>query len=387
MKLAMALIYDGNFIVGGPANTRVSPNFRLRELTRKNGTVKVHRELVSALQILRDRFGAGISVKSMSPRGELGVGSVGLFAWISAVDIDRLAELVEYFKAEGYFRDVERDSDLLYVNIGDPQSLPPIDVTDALQNAVQVTAGFETSGDPFQQVTGNFDGAGLSFGPSQVNFGTGTLVPLFDKFKQVDEDALMDCFSNEQYYMKWQRILDNPRAKQIAWADKRSTGTRKAGFAQPWKAYFQAVGRVPTFRQIMTEHAVEKYGRKLATALNWLRKLVDVEVDHLRCICSLYDLCTQQGSLNKAHPQIRKRVSVEHPDDQFELVRIAVEERGKTANSPWRADCVSRRLGILYRQRTPVTVQGERANRDNRNFYLLRNTHVRNPEALRRASD
>ena len=199
----MALIYDGNFIVGGPANTRVSPNFRLRELTRKNGTVKVHRELVSALQILRDRFGAGISVKSMSPRGELGVGSVGLFAWISAVDIDRLAELVEYFKAQGYFRDVERDSDLLYVNIGDPQSLPPIDVTDALQNAVQVTAGFETSGDPFQQVTGNFDGAGLSFGPSQVNFGTGTLVPLFDKFKQVDEDALMDCFSNEQYYMEW----------------------------------------------------------------------------------------------------------------------------------------------------------------------------------------
>jgi ribonucleoside-diphosphate reductase beta chain len=37
-----------------------------------------------------------------------------------------------------------------------------------------VTAGFETSGDPYLQVPGNFDGAGLSFGPLQANFKTGT---------------------------------------------------------------------------------------------------------------------------------------------------------------------------------------------------------------------
>ena len=61
--------------------------------------------------------------------------------------------------------------------------LPPIDLEQALETAFSVTSAFETAGDKFQQVTGNFDGAGLSFGPAQVNFGTGTLVPLFRAFK------------------------------------------------------------------------------------------------------------------------------------------------------------------------------------------------------------
>ncbi len=356
----MALNYEGNFIVGGAAGTKVAPNFRLRELTRKDGTVKVHRELISALQILRDRFAVGISVKAMGPRGDLGTDSIGLFAWVSSGNLGRLAELAEGLKAEGCFQDVRRDDDLLYVNIGDPQSLPPIDPADALQAAVQVTAGFETSGDPFQQVTGNFDGAGLSFGPSQVNFGTGTLGPLFEKLKQSDEQALRSCFGEEQRYDEWQTILSSPRGGQIEWADQRSSGSRKANLVQPWKGCLQAVGRVPAFRRIMTEYAVQKYGRKLATALNWLRELVDIRIDRLCCICSLYDLCTQQGSLNKAHQQIRERVAAQPPDGQVELVRIAVEERGKTANAPWRADCVSRRLGILYRQRTPAAVEDER---------------------------
>ena len=241
----MEQIYDGNFIVGGAANKWVSPNFMLEELTRKNGTVRVHRELVSALQIPRDRFGASISVRAMSPQSGLGVGSVGLFAWISAVDLDGLTSVADRLRGESIFREVQVVEELLYVNIGDPEALFPIDAADVLQTAVQVTAGFETTGDPFQQVTGNFDGAGLSFGPSQVNFGTRTLVPLFKKFIQADEDGLRQCFTIERHYEEWKAILNSPRNSQIIWADAQSTGSRKAGIAQPWKAYLMAVGRVP----------------------------------------------------------------------------------------------------------------------------------------------
>jgi hypothetical protein len=53
-----------------------------------------------------------------------------------------------------------------------------------------VTAAFETAGDPFQQVTGNFDKAGLSFGPLQMNFGTGTLQELFRRFAARDNSQL-----------------------------------------------------------------------------------------------------------------------------------------------------------------------------------------------------
>jgi hypothetical protein len=105
-------------------------------------------------------------------------------------------------------------------------------------------------------------------------------------------------------------------------------------------------------------------------------------VDRLRCVCAIYDLCTQQGSLNKAHSKIRARIDAEAPVDQVELVRIAVEERGKLANSPWRADCVSRRLGILYGKPMPARVENERKTRSNRFFYLLRDVAVSDPEAL-----
>jgi hypothetical protein len=40
----------------------------------------------------------------------------------------------------------------------------------ALDRAIAVIAAFETAGDPYQQVTANFNDAGLSFGPLQVNF-------------------------------------------------------------------------------------------------------------------------------------------------------------------------------------------------------------------------
>src|SRR5688572_31323283 len=54
--------WDNGFVVGGDGNRRLTPGFRLKEFRRPDGTVRVHRELVSALQLLRDRFGRPLSV-------------------------------------------------------------------------------------------------------------------------------------------------------------------------------------------------------------------------------------------------------------------------------------------------------------------------------------
>ncbi|MGD8308748.1 MAG: hypothetical protein PVG98_04835 [Chromatiales bacterium] len=379
----MAIIFDGHHIVGGDPGDRVAPDFRLREFERANGTVRVHRELVSALQVLRDRFGASVRIADMASGP--GGARTGLFAWVSARDPAALERAGRTLAAEGYFREVRRDGRTVFLDVGDPERLPPISPAQTLQATVQVTAGFETSGDPFQQVTGNFDGAGLSFGPSQVNFGTGTLVPLFRAFQEADEAALAACFTPPERYGEWLAILGADPAEQVAWADRLSRGARKHGFARSWKACLQAVGRVAVFRDIMTGHAVSDYGARLARALRWLHALEPLDVDHLTCLSALYDLCTQQGSLDKAHEQIRARVAAQRPGSQFELVRIAVVERGLTANPRWRADCVSRRLTILNRQPTAFTADGVRARRTNRNVYLLRNVRIDDAAALRRA--
>ena len=200
---------------------------------------------------------------------------------------------------------------------------------------------------------GNFDGAGLSFGPLQVNFGTGTLPELFVRFRGVDEPALAACFARPEHWDEWQGVLRLPKARQIAWADARSTGAGKSRVAEPWNGYLQTVGRNEVFRREMLRYAYDVYGRKLIVALSWLKGLWPGKIDSFPCLSALYDLCVQQGSLDKAHNAIRARVAAERPDTQTKLVHIAVEERGRTASAEWRADCISRRLGILYREPTP----------------------------------
>jgi len=168
-----------------------------------------------------------------------------------------------------------------------------------------------------------------------------------------------------------------PRREQIAWADSISTGSRKQFIKQPWRGYLQAVGQVPKFRRELLGYAYDVYGRKLIVALSWLHGLSDIRITNFRCLCALYDLCVQQGSLDKAHDAIRRRVAAEQPKDQFELTRIAVEERGRKASKQWRADCISRRLSILERRPVPWEEAGIKAERRNPNLYLVRHVGVK----------
>ena len=129
----------------------------------------------------------------------------------------------------------------------------------------------------------------------------------------------------------------------------------------------------------MVDTAMRAYGARVLAAVKYLQGLVpEIQIDHLRCFCSLYDLVIQQGGLDKAHGAIETRVSQSRPQTQFELVRAAVEERGRTASPEWRADCVSRRVGIL--NGVPETVDGHQ--RANLSFFLLRDVRIRGAREL-----
>jgi hypothetical protein len=370
--------YDGEYIVGGNSNARLTPNFKVKEFSRRNGKIFIHRELVATVQQLRDAYGHPIRITGLYPRGNFGRNKIGTFVWVSVQTPDRLEGAAgQLLKLKLISRLAKRNGDI-YVEA--PEKLPDLPPRPAFESAIRVTAGYETSGDPFQQVTGNFDGAGLSFGPLQWNFGTGTLPKLFQRFIAVDEAALKGCFERLDHYYEWMYIVYSPKKRQIEWADQLSRGASKYTFAQPWTRYLQAVGRVPAFRDEMLGYAYDVYGRKLIVAISWLKGVSLIRIRHFTCLSALYDLCVQQGSLDKAHRNIRRRIEQEQPKEQFELTRIAVVERGKTANPRWRADCISRRLGILNRQPTRVIESGHSAFRDNLAFHLVRNTSVRDVE-------
>lgn len=369
------LKYENDYIVGGPAKCRVTPNFTLSEYAGAEGKLRIHRELVASVQVLRNSLGAAVSIAGVAPAGGLGRGLEGRFVWLKANDIAALEAGARKLMKEGHFVQVEASGGKLYVEMPAPDHLPALLPDRALDLAIAVTAGFETSGDPYLQVTGNFDGAGLSFGPLQVNFKTGTLQELFRRFQARDENRLRACFG--PLWTEWQEVLRMPsRAQQVAWADVLSRGARKADFDPRWRSALQAVGSEPAFRTEMLRYAYDTYGRKLIVALSWLRGLVPVRISNLRCLAALYDLCVQQGSLDKAHDAIRRRVQDEQPLDEFQITRIAVEERGRKADPRWRADCISRRMCIIERDPVKVVNSGQTAERDNPNLYLLRNAPV-----------
>ena len=357
--------WDNEFVVGGDRNRRLTPSFRLKEFRRPDGTVRVHRELVSALQLLRDRFAKPLSIKRTD--------ADGLGAVVSGDPLDSLLTCAGVVRDRKLFDRVDREADGVHVRMEGAGGRPAIDLAEALETAFSVTSAFETAGDKFQQVTGNFDGAGMSFGPAQVNFGTGTLVPLFRAFVAADEPALRACFTDEDDYDDWRRVMELPIPDQVRWANTITAGRGGHDVIEPWKGYFQAVGRVNVFREIMVTSILREYGGRMARAIKKLQQLrPDIEIDHLRCMCSLYDLVVQQGSLDKAWDAIAQRVARENPQDQFALTHIAVEERGRRAAQQWQADAVSRRLGIL--KGVPETVDDRQ--RANINFYMLRNVRV-----------
>lgn len=368
------LVIDQDYIVGGSASTAITPNFRVREFHDRNGRIYIHRELVAALQVLRTALGRSLSIESQAPAHGLGAGLDGRFVWVGGDDPATIADTARGLIREAWFAVVEPRGARVYLEMPDPVRPPPIAAELALDRAIQVTAGFETQGDPYQQVTGNFDGAGLSFGPLQFNFGTGTLQPLFRLYEQRDAAALQRCFG--PLWAQWQDVMALSTRKQLQWADSLSRGSNKAGFDPAWKAALQAVGREPAFRHETLRRTYDTYGRKLIATLFWLKGLTPLPIRNFRALSALFDVCVQQGGLDKAHAQIRARVLAEKPKTDLELVRIAVVERGLRALPQWRADAISRRLCILDREPVKVSQDGRSATRENRNLYLIRNAAV-----------
>jgi hypothetical protein len=348
-------------------NPPVAPNFSLREFARQDGSYFIHPNLILTLQNIRNLLGQTVNIVNIDEGNQT---TKGFCASIRAGDLSRLKAVCSGFLPEGSISKLVEDGDNLFLEAR-PSPTETLSVEDAFDTAFYLTAGFETSGDPFQQVTGNFDGAGLSFGPSQANFGTGTLVQLLRRFKKVDPAKLRECFGGNAHWDEWRALWDRLRTEQIRWADQQSTGSKKQDFKEPWRGYLKQVGQVPIFRKEMVAFSKELYGGKLRRALKWLQTVWPQPITDLRCFCALFDLCTQQGSLDKAHSQIETRMVQEKPKKQREVVQIAVEERARMADPPWRAASISRRLGILYGAPVSATESGKTAQTDNPYFSLL----------------
>jgi hypothetical protein len=175
----------------------------------------------------------------------------------------------------------------------DPPAAPSIAGEDITQRCLALTGAFETSTgvpDCYCGLTGNFDGQGISFGVLQWNLGQGTLQPMLAEMLTAHADVAANIFQDNLQALT--AMLASNRDQQLAWAQSIQDPIRFTVF-EPWKGFFQALGRASEYQAIQAEHAsqIQQRARTMCGQMG---------VTTERAIALLFDICVQNGSLSPA---------------------------------------------------------------------------------------
>jgi hypothetical protein len=247
---------------------------------------------------------------------------------------------------------------------------PSVSLADAQEIALKITTYFEGGRSMnYQALADDFDGQGTSFGLIQWNFGTNTLGPLLKKMIDLDATAFQNCFDADADHDTLKKALtDKKKDDQLKWARDKIKNKRTA-----WESAFTKIGSNDTFNRIQREQAAGQYHPKSVTVIKKLREIsptlfTNVEV---RCYAAIFDLCVQQGGIDKAVTEIKKRVTDEKPATQLDLMKIVVTETAAKAKNQWVSDCLSRRMGILTAAPYKSKEHDVTATRKNIQFTLI----------------
>jgi hypothetical protein len=240
----------------------------------------------------------------------------------------------------------------------------------AQEIALLITSAYEgstaTSLD-YQAVAGNFDGAGVSFGIIQWNFGSGTLGPLLLAMRSKNQVKFDDCFEgNMNFQVMLNAITTGNIQSQLDWADAVAASNSN------WKNSFKKIGEVEEFKAIQLEFAAH-YNQKINSCLDLMRELAPhlMKTVQLRTYCALFDLCVQQEGLVKAEQLIRTEFPSAQISTQKDLLIFVCRKRAEKAIVNWRSDAFSRRMGIIQGQTYTATINGITKQRSNVNFGLV----------------
>lgn len=157
-----------------------------------------------------------------------------------------------------------------------------------LREALTIAGGYETSGDPWVAVTGNFDGMGISCGVLQWNIGMGTLQPLV---KSAGRDLVA------QYMPQYGNVFWNacnstiPRGLQIVrgWQNKNQVRSVV-------QAELRAFLACSTMRQQQIDRARNLGDRAMELAVRWARDVRN-GTPTLREYCWFFDLLVMNGGM------------------------------------------------------------------------------------------
>lgn len=254
-----------------------------------------------------------------------------------------------------------------------------ITLQDAQEIALKISEDFE--GGKYQALAGDFDGQGISWGIMQWNIGQGTLAPLWLKMKAKNEAELIKCFGeDEEKYKEFTKAISEDVAAQLLWARSIQNNTHVLNSA--WKNIFIAIGNVVMFQEVQKDEAITLNHSLTMDKIKWLRTIFSEETAKiaLRTYVELFDLSNQHKRLTEAvQTKLTNKWDANKPKTQFQIIKDMAIERALIGKKEFRADSISRRLGILNAKAQKVdssldaqiTTVAERQN----NFFNLLTTN------------
>lgn len=251
--------------------------------------------------------------------------------------------------------------------------------------ALNITGSFEgTVG--WKNITGNFDGQGISLGLLQQNLGQGTLQPLLVEMYRQDLSTMQTHFSSsklnsmQSMLEKWlnstilipslfnhqdaysyedlfpsqsafnsldegydkalQAFAAGNTAQSVAWARANALDS-KGNVLADWKKSFQAIAESNSYRSLQL---------KASTSLFFKAKAYfdTLGFTELRFLLLMFDFVVQNGSIGSQHLEIYNKWLSSHQGATEEERSLALlEARLTTVKDQYKADVRSRKTTII----------------------------------------
>lgn len=262
-------------------------------------------------------------------------------------------------KGDADYVDIDKDavsgSYLGETEISPYNPLSPYDnakLEEAVRIAVAITVKFETGYTPdnpeaYSALAGNYDGAGMSFGLIQFNFGQETLQPILNDMIKNASDDMSEIFGND--YDKLKEVLQGSKDSMVAWADSISSDGNTT-LNPPWKDHFVQLGQHPVCQELQRKYLVDIY---LNRAINTICE--SYELKTYRGVAMAFDVAVNIWGFGDKATEIKNQFTHDMPEQE----KLKIMARYGAESSKPRREAIANGTGIVYDPDNPVDLDND----------------------------
>lgn len=180
----------------------------------------------------------------------------------------------------------------------------------------------------FDNLTGNFDGQGLSIGCLQWNVGTGSIISLLKKILTYMPIAQANAYFSMPNVITTLCQGSKTEAMELVLSMQTEKKNRvDSRYAGEWKSFLNTDASKQAQLDLVR-------GDQFARACDLALKFAPQYKDNLRVLAFFFDLVTQSGSMQNSRGSV-KPVSVEFAKQQIDTIISYASKRDKITASLW----------------------------------------------------